>query len=96
MIVCDFHVVSVAPLPDEADAELIVDADAVLSLAVSLERFEAISWDCRKIAETGGYVQFPELSLRRPLERVEFRHTLSVRKSLGILVAKALDHMRNV
>lgn len=96
MVVDDLNVVRVAPLPDKADAKLIVDADAVLPRARPLECFEAISRDCRKIAETDSDVQFPKLPLRGPFEGLKVRNTLPVRKSLCILIAKALDHLRSV
>ena len=42
VIIGDFNVMCVAILPAEADAPLLVDADAVLPTTVSLERFQAI------------------------------------------------------
>jgi hypothetical protein len=40
----DFDLVRVTILPVEADAELVVDANAVLSGAIALEGFQAIAW----------------------------------------------------
>jgi hypothetical protein len=39
----DFGVVGVLYLPAEADAPLVVDADAVLTAAVALQRFESVA-----------------------------------------------------
>jgi len=38
-----FYVVGVVPVPTEADTILIVYADAVLTRAVALQRFEAVA-----------------------------------------------------
>jgi hypothetical protein len=96
MIVYDLDVVSIPVFPDEADAILIVDADAVLSLAVPLERFKVVDRNCREVAESGCDVQFPKPPLRRALAGLKLRHMPSLGKSLGVLVAKALDHMGSV
>jgi hypothetical protein len=49
VIVHDLHVKRVAVLPTEADAPLVVDADAPLALAVALEGLEPIAWGARRI-----------------------------------------------
>ena len=43
MVVDDFHVVGVAIPPHEADAILIIDPDAVLALALAVQRFQPVS-----------------------------------------------------
>jgi hypothetical protein len=43
VIIDDLHLVGIAVIPDEADAPLVVDADAVLSFAVALECFESVA-----------------------------------------------------
>jgi hypothetical protein len=43
VIIYNFHVVRVLLVPDETDAVLVVDPDAVLAGATSLERFEPVS-----------------------------------------------------
>jgi hypothetical protein len=43
MIVRDFHVMCIAVRPSEAHPPLVVDADAVLPGAVSLELLQAVS-----------------------------------------------------
>ena len=92
MIVDDLDVVSIPVFPDEADAKLIVDTDAVLPRAVPLERLKVVARDCREIAERGGDVQFPKPPLRSPLAGLKLRYAPSLGKSLSVLVAKALDH----
>ena len=95
-MVDDLDIVSVPAFPGEADAKLIVYADTVLSLAVPLEGFEVVAWDCRKIAESGRGIQFPKLPLCNPFEGLKSPYTLSACKSPRVPVAEALDHLRSV
>ena len=43
MVVDDLDIVGPVVAPDEADAPPVVDADAVLALAVVLERFQPVT-----------------------------------------------------
>ncbi len=43
MVVHDFHIVGVAVPPHEADAILIIDPDAVLALALAVQRLQPVS-----------------------------------------------------
>jgi hypothetical protein len=42
MIIRDFHAVGIAVLPHEADPPLIVDADAILTFAITLQLLQSI------------------------------------------------------
>jgi hypothetical protein len=44
VVVNDFDVLWPCFCPDKAEPELVVDADAVLAMAVPLERLQAIAW----------------------------------------------------
>ena len=56
MVIDDLYIEGVATLEPEAHAPLVVDADAVLALAVALERFEPIvGWNAQ-IVQAGGAV----------------------------------------
>ncbi len=57
MAIDDRNVVSIPITPHKADAPLIVDANAVLSRAITFERFQSIARRCRKVAQLGGNVQ---------------------------------------
>jgi len=59
MVVHNFHVKCILALPSEADAPLVIDADAVLAVPVALQGFESIT---RRGAQI---VQTPRLA-RRP------------------------------
>ena len=43
MVIHDLDIVRIARSPVEADAPLIVDADAVLTLAIAVKSFETIA-----------------------------------------------------
>ncbi len=43
MIVDDLYFVCVAITPHEADAESVIDSDAVLSSPITFERFESVT-----------------------------------------------------
>ena len=43
MVVYDFHIVGVAVPPNEADAILIIDTDAVLALALAMQSLQPVS-----------------------------------------------------
>ena len=72
MIVDDLNVVCVAITPHEADAESIVDSDAVLSSPVIFERLESVARKNRQVLESMGCVQLLQLPLSDPRHRSEF------------------------
>jgi hypothetical protein len=51
VIIDDLDLLRITFAPDEADAELVVDSDAVLSLAVSDQLFQPISGEGAEIAK---------------------------------------------
>jgi len=55
VVIDDFNIVRIAVGPDEANPKLIVHADAVLSRAVSFQRFQLIPWQ-GKIVEGLGLI----------------------------------------
>jgi len=57
VIVHDLHIVSVPLVPDEADAILIVDPNAVLSTPIACERLEPVAGECRKVTEVVGRME---------------------------------------
>jgi hypothetical protein len=51
MVVDDFHVAGVALQPQEADAILIIDPDAVMALALAVQRLQPVSGRHAQIIE---------------------------------------------
>src|SRR5215218_5683306 len=84
--------------PDEAYPVLIVDANAVLTFTVTLQRFQPISRRDPKRFQSGYGVKLVELSSRDLPELLRARPSRglavdSVEYVLGSLVVKALNHL---
>jgi hypothetical protein len=67
---CDFNFVGIPVLPLEADPELIVDANAVLSGAVAFQAFEAIARRHAQLAELSHPIELSEVE-ETPLVNAE-------------------------
>jgi hypothetical protein len=78
--------------PLEADSPLIVDANAVLSFAISGERFKPVSWKSSKIQQRCSRIETVELESRYPLVTGEGIYSLPVREFPRAFVAIACDH----
>jgi hypothetical protein len=68
VILDDFDIPSVPSLvlPDETDAPLLVNADAMLAGPITLQGFQAISRWGHQVFEPGGSVQHLQFALRNP------------------------------
>jgi len=44
MIIRDFNFARIAVAPDEANAPLVIDSDAVLAFAIATQCFQAVPW----------------------------------------------------
>jgi hypothetical protein len=69
VIVDNFNIMRTIGAPDKTDTPLIVDADAVLALAIALQRLELISWR---------YAQASQLICRMNLKQLASGNTLDV------------------
>ena len=93
MIIDDFHIVGIAPEPAEADAPLVIDADAVLADAVAMEPLEAIPRGDSEVLKAHRSVQYPQLAESGALHvRAELPDRLAVKEPFGVLIPEALDH----
>ena len=77
----------------EAQAELIVDADAVLALSLSCKRFKAVPRRLSEIRQSFGRIKYRELSERR---RTKIRRNAAALarqpQCLSIRIGEAPDH----
>jgi hypothetical protein len=92
VIVHDLNFVSIALAPNEAKTPLVVNPNAILSLSVAMQSFQAISGRRCQIAQFRGAVQLPELASRDALDSLKAAARLSTMKSLGFRTAERLDH----
>ena len=91
MIVNDFNVRRAFHRPNKAYAPLIVDADAVLPFATSLQRFELISRRNTQIFQKRRPVKLLQFAQGDPLYVYPSTNTLTKEERLRFLRLKALD-----
>jgi len=92
MIIRDFDIVGIAISPHKANSPLIVDANAVLALAIASQRFQAVAWRRNQIAQLSRDVQLAQLSLCHSLKFSEPRYPLSRMESFRFPGPKRPDH----
>jgi hypothetical protein len=84
MVIHDLDIETVPSAPLEAESPLIVDPDAVLSLAVASQGFEAVSRDRGKIVQARCRVQGFELAPGSLLDGLETPYKSIFEQILGI------------
>jgi hypothetical protein len=84
MIVNDLDVIRLTCLPAEAYSPLVVDANAVLTTSIALERFWPIAGWRPEIIQTRGPMQQQQLAACGSLDRAEPRHQLIAEQSLRL------------
>jgi len=99
VIVNDFDILWPGFRPVKAEPELVVDADAVLAMAVSPERLQAVAWWNLQIVEACGGIKNGELAqgelAEGPRERCsKAPHRLSRKQGLGVSATKRPDTHR--
>ena len=93
VIVDDLDVVRVAVLPPEADAPLIVDANAVLPGAIPFQLLQAVAGRDAEVLKLLRGVDEAELPEQRPLEvGREAADALALKQALGVPISETLDH----
>jgi hypothetical protein len=94
MIVNNLNFVSIAILPNEAHAILIIDPDAVLSQPTSLQRFHPIAWKNGDIGECRGSMDLNKLSFNDGGQSIESFGRKPVENQLSIFGSKGSNHSR--
>ena len=84
MVVHDLDAVSSVGLPDKTDPPLVVDADAVLAVAVGFQCLQLVArWDAQA-AEFRGGMDLNPLAPRDALDVAEAGYLTAVKQGLGI------------
>jgi hypothetical protein len=78
--------------PHEANAPLVVDANAVLTLSVTLEYLKTITWRSFQKVQSLGCLQLSHLALCDLQESFEFPRALAFVQRLRVLALERLDH----
>lgn len=93
MIVDDLDVVSIVADPTEADSELVVDANAVLTEPIASELLEAIGWRDFQVDESRGCIEHREFAQCGSLEVWRKPpHLPALKEALRVVVAEAANH----
>jgi hypothetical protein len=83
-------------VPAEANAELVVNADAVLALAVTSQRLQAVAQRRVQVVQRAGRVEVTQLSQRLPGNGVPAAVPPGAEQFLGVRVGKACDQVGSV
>lgn len=93
MIVDNFNFMRMILMPEEADAPLVIDPNAVLPVAVALERLEMIAGRDKQVRQPGTGIEHSQLSASNAQYiRGEALGGLAQEHTGGAFAAKALDH----
>ena len=92
MVINDFDLLWPGFHPDKAEPELVIDADAVLAMAVPLERLQAIAWWNLQIVEASRGIEDGELAEGRASEASKPPHRPPLKEGLGVAATKRPDH----
>ena len=93
VVVDDLDVEGIGGAPDEADAPLVVDADAVLACTIALERLETIAGRNAKVCEGVGRIEDDELPKRDALKACgQTTRAATVKERFRVWVAEGADH----
>ncbi len=65
MIIHDFHFVSIALMPSEANAPLVIDTNTMLTFTVSSERLQPVTRRRGHLFDPGHSIQLLQLTERR-------------------------------
>jgi hypothetical protein len=92
MVIHDLHVIGVTLQPDKTNTPLIINANTVLAIAVTLQRFQSVPGQRRECSHIWGSVQHIKFPQRLPLDGLEPAHRFSKEKLLCIRASKGTDH----
>ena len=96
MVIDHGDVKRVAILPAEANAPLVVDANAVLAPAVAFQRLQPVPRRDEQVLKGPGLAEVEQLAPRRPLDRPEAGDQTVVEQGLRLGRPEGLDHTERV
>ncbi len=85
MIIDNLNFVCAALGPHEADAPLLVDPDALLTLSVTSKLLQTIPWNRLQIREARSVANHLKFPHRCPLKALKTQHPLAVKQRLRVL-----------
>jgi hypothetical protein len=93
MVISHFDVGWSFGRPSEANPELVVDPDRILSLAVPLERFQSVAWWQPQVAQINSGIEIAKLA-PRDLDQIGRKalRALAVEYGFRGAIPEAFDH----
>lgn len=96
MVVDDLHFVCVSVPPNKANPPLFVYPNAVLALAVPLQRFEAVTGWRGKVPKLRGGIEYAQLPSRDTLDPGKAPDAFAGVQPLRVVGAEAFNHLSSV
>src|SRR5215467_13051727 len=93
VVIGDLNFVSVTLAPRKANTPLIVDADAILTVAIAFQSLQPVSRQGGKSSQIRRCVQHVQLAKRLPFDGLEPPHWFSAKEALGIGATEGADHL---
>jgi hypothetical protein len=93
VVIDNLDIIGVIALPYKADAPLLVNPDAMLTLSIKMQRLQIIGrWNSQGFKKTHGIQHF-ELDCCRSLNRLwQFCRKLSIKQFFGLFAFECPDH----
>ncbi len=78
--------------PNKTNTPLIINANAMLPFALTMERFQTIAWWRRKVTQLRRTIQLPKLPASDGLDGLKSTTALTSMKPLGFRAAERINH----
>jgi hypothetical protein len=92
MVVNNFNIFWPIFGPNKANSVPVIDADRMLPLPVSRERFKMVAWGYTQILKICGDIKLGKLTQGGPLETLKSVYPLGIRQFFGIPVPIRDNH----
>ncbi len=92
MVIHNLDFIGVAIPPRKANTPLVIDAHAVLALAITFQALQSVSRQRRERSEIGRRVEHVQFSKSLALNGLEAAYGFPVEEALGLGAAKRPDH----
>ena len=92
MVIHDLHLMSIAIAPNEANAILVVDSNAVLASPVAAQGFESVAREGPQVFQPMCGMKLPQFPLRHPGDAPESPRGLAEKEGLRVPIPKRPDH----
>ena len=84
MVIDDLNVMGIAVKPDEADAPLVIDTNAIRPRAIAFQQFKLVSGRHAKIPQPQCPMQVQKLPPRRPFDELKSPNYLVLKQRSGL------------